>query len=69
MPDSDKTVRICEILDELELLNTKDAQLIRHRPLDSREPLVAVPVAELFAYSERYESRQALHEELRKLAG
>ena len=67
MINENKKRRLDEIIAELADLNEKDRQFIRPRSAN-QEPVVAIPVEEIFAYGDRYDRRAALHEELYQMA-
>jgi hypothetical protein len=70
MLDENKKRKLEEILGELAELDAKDkdSAIIQPRNLAGNEPLVPIPIEELFAYGKRWERRKALHEELALLA-
>lgn len=66
MLDENKKRRLDAILAELAELNERDLQFIQPRST-GQEPIVSVPIGELFAHGERRERRTALHNEMAEL--
>jgi hypothetical protein len=68
MFDENKKRILDEIIAELAGLHEKDRQFVSFRSVSHDEPLVSIPIAELFASGERAERRAVLHEKLYQMA-